>query len=87
MRALKKTRRLIEKNPGDPTAQLLSELVVALETEAPFKLSGLYQLKFNDFELAIALIAEWRLDRYYTSKAILLDLAVQLDRARADMGR
>lgn len=78
MRALKKTRKLIEKSPDSPAAEALSRLVVALESEAPFKLSELYQLGYDDFALALEVLAEWRLDRYYASKLRLLDLSVQL---------
>jgi len=28
-------------------------------------------------------IAEWRLDRYYTSKAVLLDLSLQVEQGKA----
>jgi hypothetical protein len=78
MRALKKTRKLIERNPEQPQAKILSALVVALESEEPFKLSELYQLDYDDFGLALELLNEWRLDRYYSSKAVLLDISMQL---------
>ena len=78
MRALKKARKLIEANPQKSRAQTLSALVVALETETPFALQTLYQLDYDDFELALEVIKEWRLDRYYSSKVRLLDLSVQL---------
>lgn len=78
MRALKQTRKLIEKNPATPAAQTLSALVVALESETPIALQGLYQLDYDDFELALDLLKEWRLDRYYSAKVRLLDLSVQV---------
>lgn len=78
MIALKKARKLIEKKYGEPAADILSGLVLALESEVPFKLSALYRLDYDDFNLAIEVITEWRLDRYYTSKAVLLDLSMQL---------
>ncbi|MDP2417901.1 MAG: hypothetical protein U1D25_04390 [Hydrogenophaga sp.] len=84
MRALKKTRKLIEHNPEKPEAKILSALVVALESEEPFKLSELYQLDYNDFGLALELLSEWRLDRYYTSKAVLLDISMQLGQLLED---
>lgn len=82
MRALKKTRKLIEKDPTSRAATTLSSLVVALESEAPFSLNELYRLDYEDFQLALELLAEWRLDRYYTSKVRLLDLSVQLEAMR-----
>ena len=77
MRALKKARKLIEANPQKSRAQTLSALVVALETETPFALQTLYQLDYDDFELALEVIKEWRLDRYYAGKSKLYDLSLQ----------
>lgn len=84
MRALKQARKLIEKKPESPAAQALSSLVVALESETPFALQTLYQLDYDDFELALDLLKEWRLDRYYSSKVRLLDLSVQVEAMRED---
>lgn len=78
MRALKQARKLIEKKPESLTAQTLSALVVALESETPFALQSLYQLDYDDFGLAMELLKEWRLDRYYSSKVRLLDLSMQV---------
>lgn len=82
MRALKQARKLIEKKPESQTARTLSSLVVALESETPFALQSLYQIDYDDFELALDLIKEWRLDRYYSSKVRLLDLSVQVGEMR-----
>lgn len=76
MRALKKARKLIEKNPQADAAQVLSALVVALESASPFDLQRLYQIGYDDFELAMDVLKEWRLDRYYSSKVRLLDVSV-----------
>ena len=78
MLALKKARKLIEARPDSPAALTLSSLVVALETETPFLLSDLYQLDYDDFGLALELMVEWRLDRYYASKLRLLGASVQV---------
>ena len=82
MRAVKKARKLIEANPRHSTAETLSRLVLALESDSPFQLADLYKLNYEDFELALAVIAEWRLDRYYTSKAVLLDLSMQVEQSK-----
>ena len=79
MRALKKARKLIENKSGKPSADTMSRLVLALESEVPFLLSDLYSLDYDDFNLAMEVMAEWRLDRYYTSKAVLLDLSMQVN--------
>ena len=88
MRALKKARKLIENKSGKPSADTMSRLVLALESEVPFLLSDLYSLDYDDFNLAMEVMAEWRLDRYYTSKAVLLDLSMQvnLQNAQASAG-
>ncbi len=78
MRAIKQARKLIESEPHGAAAEVLSRLVIALETEQPFVLTDLYRLGYKDFELAIEVIEEWRLDRYYAGKARLLSLSVML---------
>ncbi len=79
LNAIKKARKLIAKDPYTPTAETLARLVRALESDEIFKLSDLYELDYNDFDLAIEILKEWRLDRYYMSKAKLHDLAVQVN--------
>jgi hypothetical protein len=78
MRALKQARKRIENQPAHPSSVTLSALVVALESETPFNIADLYKLDYDEFELALAVLAEWRLDRYYSSKVRLLDLSVQV---------
>lgn len=78
MRAIKKARRLIETQPEAAASVVLSRLVVALESETSFDLASLYQLDYKSFELALAVLTEWRLDRYYSGKARLLGVSVQV---------
>lgn len=78
MNAFKEARKLIEGNPLTETAQTLSDLVIALESQQAYRLERLYALELRHFELAIALISEWRLDRYYARKGKLLDLSVEV---------
>jgi hypothetical protein len=79
MQALKKARKLIEKKPEKPSALVLSQLILALESSSPFNLSELYQMDYDDVLLAMDVIKDWRLDRYYATKAVLLDLSMQID--------
>ncbi|AOW15664.1 hypothetical protein LPB72_01380 [Hydrogenophaga crassostreae] len=79
MQALKKARKLIEKKPAKQSVLTLSKLILALESETPFNLSELYQLDYDDFELALEVIKDWRLDRYYSTKAVLLGLSMQVE--------
>lgn len=69
MLAIKKARKLIEDKPQDDAARILAELVQALENEQPFVLGRLYDLDYKRFELALEIMAEWRLDRHFSSKA------------------
>lgn len=79
MNALKKARQLIQKKPLDPSARTLSTLITALESDTAFDLGSLYQLPYDDFQLALALLADWRLDRYYSSPFHLDSLSVTVE--------
>jgi hypothetical protein len=78
MNAIKKTRRLITAQPESQAAKTLAALVRALESDEKFELGDLYELDYDSFDLAIDVLREWRLDRYYMGKAKLLDLSVHL---------
>ena len=78
MNAIKKARKFVADKPMDPDAQVLSRLVLALESEHPFALSELYGMNLARFDLAMEVLKEWRLDRYYASKIRLFDMSVQI---------
>lgn len=78
MNAIKVARRFIESHPEDESAKVLARLVLALESEASFELVTLYQLNYKSFQLAMDILKEWRLDRYYASKSKLFDLSMQV---------
>jgi hypothetical protein len=78
MRALKEARHLIEEAPNDESSLILAGLVLALETEVNFAISDLYKLNRNHFDLALNILQEWRLDRYYAGKARLFDAALHV---------
>lgn len=78
MNEIKKARKLIESNPQSGAAKILANLVRALESDEKFAIADLYDLSYDDFEVAIGILKEWRLDRYYASKAKLHDLSVQM---------
>jgi hypothetical protein len=77
MRAIKKARKLIEKDPGSQAATALSTLILALETGSEFSFTPLYELSINEFDLAIEVIKDWRLDRYYEGKVKAIGVALQ----------
>ncbi len=77
MRAIKQVRKLIESKPNSASSKIFSNLILSLESDCSFTLRELYQLSLTDFELAITLLEEWRLDRYYIGKAKAFDVAYQ----------
>ena len=78
MNQIKKARRLIEADPASEASKTLARLVRALESEESFNLGDLYKLNYEHFNLAIDVMKEWRLDRYFSGKAKLHDLSVQV---------
>ena len=77
MRAVKKIKHIIEKNPKDPVSQIFSKLISSLAEEADFTLKDLYLLDAKEFQMAMDILQEWRLDRYYMGKAKVFDVAQQ----------
>ena len=79
MNAIKAARRFIETDSSNESAKILARLVLALESERSFELVTLYELDYKSFQLAIDILKEWRLDRYYASKSKLFDISLQVD--------
>jgi hypothetical protein len=77
MRAIKKVRQVIEQNPQEQTAQIFSRLILSLVEEEDFAVKDLYLLDSSDFQLAMDILQEWRLYRYYMGKAKTFDTAQQ----------
>ena len=73
MNAIKKVRKYLTANPNSDDSNILSRLVASLGEESPFLLADLYKLDYEGFELAISLLQDWRLDRYYASRMKLFD--------------
>jgi hypothetical protein len=83
MLAIKKARKYIQSNPSDQAAQIISSLVLALECEGEISVAQLYKLDYPNFQLALEILSEWRLDRYYASKLRLLDASAQANELNA----
>lgn len=77
MRTIKQARRLIESDPLSTEAHVLSALVTALEGEGPFSVKDLYTLDEKHFNMALEILSDWRLDRFYLGKAKIFDVALQ----------
>lgn len=83
MRAIKKARKAIELDPTSVTASTFAKLILSLENESDFSLKSLYQLNLDDFNLAMEVMRDWRLDRYYEGKTKALDSALQASAIQA----
>lgn len=77
MRAIKKARKLIETDPNSAISKALSNLVLALETETDFSLKQLYELNMDEFDLAMEVMKDWRLDRFYEGKSKVISAALE----------
>ena len=78
MNAIKTARKRMAAKPDSEDAKILATLVLALENESELKLSDLYRLSLSNFEVALDILKEWRVDRYYAGKAKLFDLSLQI---------
>lgn len=78
MNAIKQVRSYLLEHPHSPSAAGLAQLTEALAEESEFPLEVLYRLDADAFELAIELLRDWRLDRYYAARIRLFDLVLGL---------
>jgi hypothetical protein len=83
MNAIKEVRKYLEANAGAESSKILAALTAALAEESSFPLADLYRLDYEAFKLAIDLLKDWRLDRYYAARIKLFD--VVLNEVRPDL--
>ena len=76
MNAIRELRKYLLKNPSGESAKTLARLAVALANDREFPLSDLYRLPFEEFELALEVLRDWRLDRYYAARVRLFDVVL-----------
>lgn len=76
MNAIKAIRKQLEKNPDAPSSKALARLVAALAEEKSYSLADLYSMDYDAFEMALELLRDWRLDRYYAARLKLFDFAL-----------
>ncbi len=69
MQAIKKARKIIEKDASKPFAKILSKLILSLASEENFQIKQIYDLSPTEFDLTIEIIKEWRIDRHYMGKS------------------
>jgi len=71
---LKKLEKRLTTRPDDPDNIAFHNLVEALCLKEPLDMATLYQLPLEDFDLAMAIMKDWRLDRYTKTKGRLREL-------------
>lgn len=64
MNNLKKIEKRILKNPDESASQVFIELIKALDQKLDFNLTAIYDLDYDDFQLVLEVLKDWRLDRY-----------------------
>lgn len=71
VKAIHDIRRYLSDHSDSPSAKVLSRLPATLSKEESLALSELYELDWESFELAIDLLRDWRIDRYYADRTNL----------------
>lgn len=66
--SVKSVAKYVRKNKDDASAIILRDLCEALETGQPFVLTRLYDVSPKAYELAMALLSDWRFDRHLTAR-------------------
>ena len=64
MNVLKQLEQKLLKDPQDPDDKILGNLVASLCMDEEFKLSELYELSYDNFELSLKVLKNWRVSRY-----------------------
>jgi hypothetical protein len=72
VKAIEEIRRYLATHADTPSAELLARLPATLFREGNLELRDLYTLDWESFQLAIELLRDWRIDRYYADSANLL---------------
>jgi hypothetical protein len=85
MRTIKQVAERIARDPFSPANKVLSNLIACLEREQSFGLNDLYTLSENDFDIAMVILSDWRLDRYYWGRAKLFDFSRSMPMAQDEM--
>ncbi len=65
MFAIHKLEQYLNSSASPAAARELTRLVEALDQEKEFHFSNLYTIDLEAFELAVDVLRDWRIDRYY----------------------
>lgn len=75
VKAIKDIRRYLNDHPDTPSASVLERLPETVSKEDTLALRDLYALDWESFELALELLRDWRIDRYYADRIDLVGAA------------
>jgi hypothetical protein len=75
--AIKNIAKFIKRNPESEEATVLWEMCKSLESNSSFELHRLFNLNLKTFEMAMAMLDEWRIDRLIAERRVqkYLDLS------------
>ncbi len=68
MFAIQKLEEYLQTRASPAAARELKRLVEALKREGEYPLASLYEIDFEAFELALNVLHDWRIDRYYADR-------------------
>ena len=77
MNILKELEQRLLKDPQSPDNQILGNLVKALCMGDAFKITDLYELSHNDFEIALKVMKNWRTSRYTKTRERLKGMVAE----------
>lgn len=78
MGILKKVeKRLLGLHKDDPANLVLMRLVKSLCLNENFNLSEIYELSYDDFELALGIMKDWRLDCHTKTRDRILEIVTK----------
>lgn len=76
MNTLKTLEKCLIGKPGCSNNDFFKHLVEVLCLKGKLDLAELYELPYDDFKLALAIMKEWRLDQYTKTKERLRELVL-----------
>lgn len=68
MNVLKQLEKHLEQGQADEANPIFERLIRALCLQEKFDLAELYELNYEDYELALDVLKAWRLGRYTKTK-------------------
>lgn len=68
MQAFQEAQSFIDSHAEEPDAAVLRLLIDRLRDDEQFALGQLYELQHDRFQLAMQLLQDWRLRRYWMGK-------------------